>query len=100
MKRIALPMYALLLTAATASIAGEPEAPVAVDVRGLPIYLQEKIRAEAAKGVTPLRQYLDRTYAVHQLRVDAVIAKDEPAAQLAREETPSQVARTEARPVK
>lgn len=96
MKRIALPLAALLATAAGTTFAAEP--PVAVDVRGLPIYLQEKIREEAAKGVVPLRQYLDRTYPVHQLRVDAVIAKDDGSAQLARDGQRSQVARAEARP--
>jgi hypothetical protein len=96
MKRIALPVAALLATAAGATFAAEPS--VAVDVRGLPIYLQEKIREEAAKGVVPLRQYLGRTYPVHQLRVDAVIAKDDAAARIAREQQPSQLAQVEARP--
>ena len=81
MKRFALPV-AVTLAAATSAIAADP--PVAVDTRGLPQYVAKQVRAEAAKGVVPLRQYLDRTYPLHQLRVDMVLAKEEPAAQFAK----------------
>ena len=77
MKRTALPLAALLATAASSVLAADP--PVTVDTRGLPHYLAKQVEAEAAKGVTPLRRYLERTYPVHQLRVDRVLAKEEPA---------------------
>lgn len=80
MKRIALPLAALLATGS--AFAADP--PVAVDTRGMPEYLAKQVRAEAAKGVVPLRQYLDRTYPVHQLRIDTVIARDEGASRFAR----------------
>ena len=81
MRRIAPPLAVLLLVAAGSSLAADP--PVAVDVRGMPVYLADKIRQEAAKGIVPLRQYLDRSYPVHKLRVDMVIATPEPAGQFA-----------------
>ena len=81
MRRIAPPLAVVLLVAAGCALAADP--PVAVDVRGMPVYLAEKIRQEAAKGIVPLRQYLDRSYPVHKLRVDMVVAKGEPATQFA-----------------
>jgi hypothetical protein len=72
MKSIATPLAALLLVAGSAVAAGT-EPPVAVDVRGMSPYLAGRIQAEADKGVYSLRRYLERTYPIHQLRVDAVV---------------------------
>jgi hypothetical protein len=77
MKRLVLPLAAMLAAGAATSFAGEP--PVAVDTRGMPQYLARQIQAEAARGIVPLRQYLARSYPVHQLRVDMVLAREEPA---------------------
>ena len=81
MKRFALPL-AVALTASPIAFAAEP--PVAVDTRGLPQYVAKQVEAEAAKGVVPLRRYLERTYPVHQLRVDMVLAREEGPAQFAK----------------
>ena len=54
----------------------EPEPPVAVNVQGLPTHTANRIREHAAKGLTELRRYLERSRVVLQLRLENVVRMD------------------------
>jgi hypothetical protein len=58
---------------AGACMASEPEPPVAVNVQGLPQHVADPIRAHAAKGLTELRRYLERTRMIHLLRIEYIV---------------------------
>lgn len=77
------PLFAIALFACFAAAAQEPEAPVRVNVEGLPTHVRERILEKAAEGATALIRYLHRTEAVHQLRPQFVIRQSEPAAMAA-----------------
>jgi len=75
-----LPLFAIALFGCFAAAAQEPEAPVRVNVEGLPAHVRERILEKAEQGATALIRYLHRTEAVHQLRPQFVIRQSEPAA--------------------
>jgi len=74
------PLFAVALFGCFAAAAEEPEAPVRVNVEGLPSHVRERILDKAQQGATALIHYLHRTEAVHQLRPQFVIRQPEPAA--------------------
>jgi hypothetical protein len=91
-----LPLFAIALFGCFAAAAQEPEAPVRVNVEGLPSHVRERILEKAAQGATALIRYLHRTEAVHQLRPQFVIRQPEPAAIAAAPEDAKLAQRSEA----
>jgi hypothetical protein len=91
------PLFAIVLFACFAAAAQEPEAPVRVNVEGLPAHVRERILDKAQQGATALIRYLHRTEAVHQLRPQFVIRQSEPAAIAAAPQEPK-LARRAAEP--
>jgi hypothetical protein len=64
---------AALFAVAGIAVAQEPEAPVAVNVEGLPRQVRERIEEKAKQGETALIRYLQRTRHIHNLRPEQVI---------------------------
>lgn len=62
---------------AGACMAADPEPPVAVNVQGLPQHVADPIREHAAKGLTELRRYLERTRMIHLLRIEYIVRTNE-----------------------
>ena len=90
-----LPLFAIALFGCFAAAAQEPEAPVRVNVEGLPAHVRERILEKAGQGATALIRYLHRTEAVHQLRPQFVIRQSEPAAMAAAPEDAKLAQRSE-----
>ena len=59
--------------------AQEREAPVKVNVDGLPSHVRVRILEKAQHGQTAVIRYLQRTQGVHQLRAESVIREEIPA---------------------
>ena len=91
--RSAFAVFFMLLSGAC--MASEPEAPVAVNVAGMPTHVADRIRDHAAKGQTALLRYLDRTRMIHQLRIEDVVRRERVLA--AEVEAPVTVATAEAK---
>jgi len=91
----------ILLAAAAAAFAGTVNAqrsesiyvvaddtPVFVKTEGMPSYLARRVEAEAAKGLQPLRQYVQNTKFIHQLDLVSILLTEKEA-KLARAENPN-----------
>ena len=63
------------------------EEPVAVNTTGLESFVAERVRSEAAKGITPLRQYVQRTKFMHQIDLASIVVTREQAALAKAEQT-------------
>ena len=59
---------ASLFAIAGVAVAQQPEAPVAVNVEGLPQDIRARIEEKAKEGPTALIRYLQRTRHIHHLR--------------------------------
>ena len=64
------------LALAAAAAAQESQAPVQVNVDGLPTHVRNRIIEKAQHGQTAVIQYLQRTQTVHQLRPESVIRNE------------------------
>ena len=73
-------LAALAVAAAGLVNAQQPEESVIVNTYGLPTYVAKAVEAKAQKGITPLRQYVQRTSFLHQLNLEALILTPEKAA--------------------
>ena len=49
------------------------EAPVAVNVSGLPPHVAKKVEEKASKGMTALRLYVNRTRMIHELYLGSLL---------------------------
>lgn len=78
-------IFAAAALCGSIAVAAEPEAPVKVNVDALPAHVAVQVRAHASQGLKPLRDYLERTRFIHQLRIEDVIVKGNPA-QVAKQE--------------
>jgi len=75
MKALVLAIVSLAATTAFAQPVGEP--PVPVRVSNLSQHVRERVESHAEQGITSLARYLERTRAVHQLRLmDIVLGID------------------------
>jgi len=68
---------ASLFAIAGVAVAQQPEAPVAVNVEGLPQDIRARIEEKAKEGPTALIRYLQRTRHIHHLRPEDVIKAPE-----------------------
>jgi len=73
-------LAALAVATAGTVNAQQPEEPVIVNTYGLPAFVAKNVDAEAQKGITALRQYVQRTSFMHQLNLEALIVTPEKAA--------------------
>ena len=64
------------LAFAAAAAAQETQAPVQVNVDGLPTHVRNRILEKAQHGQTAVIQYLHRTQTVHQLRPENVLRNE------------------------
>ena len=69
-------LFVATLALAAAAAAQESQAPVQVNVDGLPTHVRNRIIEKAQHGQTAVIQYLQRTQTVHQLRAESVIRNE------------------------
>lgn len=77
---------AALFAIAGVALAEEPEAPVAVNVEGLPRELRVRIEEKAKEGPSAVIRYLQRTYHLHHLRAEDIIKPAEASPPAAKQE--------------
>jgi hypothetical protein len=70
---------AFTMTLVGVAVAQEIEDPVVVKTRGLAPHVAIKVEAEAARGITALRRYVERTRGIHNLHLGSLIATPEEA---------------------
>jgi hypothetical protein len=82
---------AVALAASGTAWAQEPEAPVSVNVEGLPAHVAKQVKEKAAQGPTALRRYINNTRMVNELHYWSVVKTEAPVV-AAQEQQPQQVA--------
>lgn len=80
MNRITRQLVACVAIAAAGLVnAQETEEPVAVKTQGLPPHVAKGVEAQAAKGITALRRYVERTRGIYNLHLGSLVATPEEA---------------------
>ena len=69
-------LFVASLAFAAAAAAQESQAPVPVNVDGLPTHVRNRILEKAQHGQSAVIQYLQRTQTVHQLRPENVLRNE------------------------